>query len=760
MRFIPMSESELSFDLFYQPTPSTLDHYEVWLAEGMGANVRQNWCRAEIGWEKGIPGQCAVRLTRRISTEGIPTFGRGHLRLFMAIAQGVVLRVSLNGRRHELRGHGDPAYYDLPLPEERIRSLVLEYIPEQAGIGAATLIWMALLDAQREPERLAQHGHYDPSWEGFLVPAGQEPEPAVQMGLLFGPRDLDALRAKARSPLYRPWLEQLRRQAQAMLAVQPETLIGRFAAGPLHYTRPMERKGLNNFGPIHGLALAGLLDGDVALLRHAARWMLSVASCEYWYNDFGGELPGLWWHHRAFIEASFCFQLALGLDWAGSLLTQDGQELIRDAISRRGMPRIQHDYIDPHVEEIRHINQGIVFNSGRILGLLALAKAWPRAASRLAEAEADGLEMFNNTFTGDGGSVEGPSYWQYTLGAGLPGVLALARYRGCAVADLLPAKMRRAPGYPAILASTARPGQGLKIGDCHHPPVCPADLAAMLHVAFPGPESERLAAYALQHDQPADDLSLLLIYGPQEVAPVSRLVPEFGLLEHTGHALICREMPDVGPVRLQLVGGPVARLTVGGSHSHDDRGNILLEAGGEEILVDRGIGSYSGALGNLAKRPDAHNLLVPDSPDGAPTRQNLAHTVDVCPQATYREGLFRTTIHITPAWPAFVRHAQRTVVSAAPGVFEITDDLELDRPLGATFHLHTPCQARQEGQAWVLQGQNVQVRVEPQWTVQEARFAEEDFGIQREDARYGHLQLRAAPAMLHQLVTRLTVEKR
>ena len=760
MRFMPMSDSELTLDLFYAPGPSALDYYQVWLASGIGATIRQNWCRAEVSWEQGKVGRPAARLRRKMPRKGIDTHGHKQLRFFGAIATDALLRLTINDETQELRGHDDPEQYTLPIVGERIRRLAFEYVPQSPGVGAATLMWLALVDPERDAQRLTPRGYYEDSWEGFLLSEGQEVEPKVEIGLLFGQEELADLRVKAASPLYKPWMEALRKQARAMLKVRPESLIGEYACAPLHYTRPAEREGLTSFGRIQWLAFVGLLDNDLRMLRHAARWMLSFASCRYWYNDFGGELPGVWWHHRAFMEADISLQCALGLDWAGAALTRSGKEMIRDAIARRGLPRIQQDYVDPHVEEIRHINQGIVFNSGRIMALLALAKEWPRAATRLQEAEDDGREMFGNTFTSDGGTVEGPSYWQYTLGAGLPGVIALARYRCCRPSELLPTKLQRAPGYPPAFTSTARPGQSLAIGDSRGGPICSPDLAAMLTRVFPGPESERLASYILRRSAPGGDIPTVIIFGPRELGDVTQLVPEFAVLEGTGQALVCREMPEVGPVRLQVVGGPVARLTVGGSHSHEDRGNILLEAGGEELLIDRGIGGYSSALGLLLKRPAAHNLLVPDRPDGSPAYQDLSYKSDIVPQASYECGLFRAVIEASAAWPEPVARSRRTVLSSTPDVFEITDELELTQPLGATLHLHTPCQARWEGQAWVFVGKGVELLIEPQWSVAEAQFAEDDFGAGAHGSACGHLQLRAASGKAHHLVTRLTVRKR
>ena len=50
MRLIPMSVSELAWDLFYEP--EALGHYRQWTASGAQATVRQIWCRVDLSWER------------------------------------------------------------------------------------------------------------------------------------------------------------------------------------------------------------------------------------------------------------------------------------------------------------------------------------------------------------------------------------------------------------------------------------------------------------------------------------------------------------------------------------------------------------------------------------------------------------------------------------------------------------------------------------------------------------------------------------
>lgn len=761
MRLIPISPSELAFDFFYAPDARTLDSYRSEPDAASGAKIQQIWCRASVSWERGHAGRAVARLERVMPSGGIPAVGHDRLRVFGAVSRNASAVVVCNGIRSVFSGIDDPAYWELPLPKEGIRSLAFEFVPSDDGIGGATLMWLALVDSQADSRRLEQRGRYDSSWEGLLAAVPPLSDMTPRIGIFFGPPELEALRRKVALPAYRPWMDRERGRAGKALAVEPERLIGRFACDPLHYTRPAERPALYGFGDggrkLESLAFVGLIDQDVDLLRHAARFLLSYAHCEYWYNDFAGELPGTTWHHRSFAESHITYEVALGLDWAGCMLTPEGRDLVLDAIARKGLPRMQQDFMDPHAEYTRRMNQGIVFNSGRILGFLALASSWPRARSTLDSIRADAFGMFDATFTEDGSTVEGPGYWQYTMGCGMNGMVALARALGRPVAELLPPKMAASPGYPAVTASTARAGRSLSIGDSHGSPVCSLELAAMLRHAYPGEDSDALLAYAVRHAEAVGpeatrETPLFLILGPEKIPAYREIIPSFRALARAGQTVVCRPLEGVGLVRLQIVGAP----GVGGSHSHDDRGNLLLEAGGEEVLVDRGIGSYSSTL-DLLKRPEAHNLCVPDTPDRSAPEQDIGHRSDIWARATELGGVFEASIDTSEAWPEHVKRCVRSVRSPEAGIVEVTDELELQEPLAVTFHLHTPYAARGEGGRWLLRGKRVEASVDAAWEVASAHFAVEDMGIGEHGTAYGHLALRAAPAKAHRLVTRIVV---
>lgn len=771
MRQMPFSISETSLDLFFDPESRVLEAYQLWTDPQSDVRIQQTWCDVKIIWKKARVGQPVARLIRRIPAGGIETLGHDHIRIFCATTARSRLDWVVNGQRRRVRSTLEGKALTFPLRSPRIRQMAFEIVPEQEGDGGVSLVWTALVQSDRDVERLKPRGKYGADWTGLIVE-----HPAVvsqpEYGLLFGREEVARLRRKAGLPFYRGWMDQLRQKARAMLKVAPEALIGRFACPPLHYTREFERKALAGTGAygqswdnFHHLALVGLIDQDVRVLRHAARWLLSVAHCEYWYNDFEGEIPGVTWHHRAFTESEVSLQAALTLDWAGGLLTPAGRNLVLDALSRRGLTRIQHDFIDPQMQYIRSCNQGLWFNAGRILGMIVLSRAWPRSSIRLKEVVADTREMFDQIYARDGGSVEGPAYWRVTTSYGLLGLTALARHLKCDPADLVPAKIRNLPHYPPVVMSQARPGCSLPIGDSRGDEVCPFSVAAMIDRLFPTAASARLVGYMSGvvpskpkgrelHFEGLSDPGWSLIFGPDRLKVQSAIIPECATLSESGHTVLCRPLPRGGPVRLEILGAPRHHA----SHSHQDRGSILLEVAEERILVDRGIGHYSNPLGDLAKTAVAHNLLVPEDDRGAPLSQILWTEHPVKPRLSYRRGRFQAVLRLNEVWDSrWVRSAWRRLDSPRPGEFELTDDMEIRRAAGATLHFHTPCRIERQGLGFLLIGQRVRVLIEPRWTPLQAAWAVDDFGIGAYGQAYTHLQIQAAPARHHRLITRIAI---
>ena len=120
---------------------------------------------------------------------------------------------------------------------------------------------------------------------------------------------------------------------------------------------------------------------------------------------------------------------------------KQGWTVIRHAISSKGLPLIQQDFLEQ--EYIHHCNQAVIFSRARIFGLLALAHDWPRTKDYLPIALNDLQNALSATVLDDGGYGEPAGYFFVNGYWGMPPLVAMARHLGKPVQELLPSQMQR-----------------------------------------------------------------------------------------------------------------------------------------------------------------------------------------------------------------------------------------------------------------------------------------------------------------------------
>jgi len=199
---------------------------------------------------------------------------------------------------------------------------------------------------------------------------------------------------------------------------------------------------------------------------------------------------------------------------------------------------------------------------------------------------------------------------------------------------------------------------------------------------------------------------------------------------------------------------------VGGSartgHAHADRGNLLLEAFGEELLIDRGICSYMDARADEMKRSCMHNLVTPVDNDGSFPDQAYPYAGATVPTGRGDERTLRAAIDVTGAWAGRFTVCRRRLRSDSPAELIIEDRLELPATGAVAFHLQSRLPFRRDGEAWVLQGRQAQLRIEPRWPL--AHAAAGIAGIDSLGHPVHRLTLQAGPANRHLLRTKLSLK--
>lgn len=772
IRPIPINAAEAIFEPFWNPLISSLSQWRQEADAGTGGSVGTFWFGALMQWTQGRGGVVA-RMSRELDWE---LDGYDHLAVCLTLPSSarVHLRATVDGEDRvlleEAPGRDNFEEYEAPVRGRRITRLEIQVRDVGAGPGQGRLMWVgAFHQAKREAMRSAPNP-FEPAIERFLVAPGVAASAAPTLGLFFDAAELTGLRQKARSPAYVPLVERLRERARQALKCEPWRGVGQFP----NEGGPRGSRG-GTGGHIDPLAmrlgaLVGLIDADEDLLRMASRHALALAHCEHWFCDFLEAFPGSSFEQRAFFDYRWGTNLVFAWDWAGACLTRAGKDLLAHAVATKAVPRItatlmKHQYV-------RGCNQGAYMSYGAIVCIAALSKVWPHAREHLAPARQALDETMNTYLAPDGGAFEGVGYVSATLGHALVAYQLLARLEGKSLAEVTPPRVLRSADYLAAMLSSAPPiGAAINVADGGRPgstlyPECLPFLARLAAADASSPARDSFATIdsllAAMLDRPLGQegfgtpgSAFIFLFGPEpeRLAEPRARPPVFSVLGQTGQLCSCREAP-AGLVRLQLIGAPA-----NAGHTHEDRGSFVLEAFGEEILIDRGQMEYSDPRCGVIKAARYHNLLIPLDDHDAPTPQ-----VNPCREATLPQGegdarSLRAFIEAGPAWGASVQRWRRSVTSDEPTEFEINDELEFAsaaaRAVG--FHLHSrfPWTRRESDGSWSTRGHRAELRVFPQWEPASA-WAGEDF-VDGTKAPAHTLVLRTAPATKHRLRTRLTV---
>ena len=552
------------------------------------------------------------------------------------------------------------------------------------------------------------------------------------------------------------------------ISATPEADIGYLIPNPdRRWVRDRDLKRKCTAHEMELLAFVGLVEDNPQMSRLAARMALSAAHCDTWCESLMGVFPGSTWHHRSFTEEIYCRGCALVLDWAGAYLTPHSRQIIRDAIAMKGLPRIELDF--KRMEYIRTMNQGIVFSSGRILGLLGLLPAYPRYRSQVEEAERDLHEMIAAYVKPDGGTLEGMAYWCYTFGTVMPLAYALARFHRKSLAEYAPPALVKTGDYALAMRSTLGDGATyLGINDAHNETAIPATLVAAYCLLSEREEWQDLYAFAIQQEKLAagagntGDIFHLIFASQQSGNPQARqavsLVKErFDALPDVGQVSSVRRHPELGHVLFHLCSGPTDR-----GHFHADKGSFILEVEGETLACDRGVTTYDhpevGFIGTAAR----HNLLYPEHPEGVLVNQPALAKGGVLTSALERQGAIFLASDNARAWEeGLFTFNERRVFSPSPELYLIDDEVEMAVDLLAkdwalSFRLNSHFPMRQFSEEFWVDGERASLRLVPlNWRPVETTIAVE--GIDDHLRPVNLLRLVAEASSTQRLLTAIEV---
>lgn len=724
----------------------------------------QFWCFVTLAWDRPTGTQPADQRAGTpllAFTRDLRVDLTGHDRLVVRAACPkhviLTLHATVDGVEQTVfaaePGRGSAHEYEGRVRGTTLERIRLEVASARDGADEVWLYWIGCAHARRRRTMLARPVPFTAEWANWLRPEGAPVDFQPRFGLYFNAAELEAIRRKALSPLYRPLMDQLRAQARAAMSDPrtPESQVGAsLASGDIWAIQSRERDAKTRSFHIDApvCAFVGLIDRDPACLRFAARIAVAIAHTTHWAPHFMQSFPGSTWDTRAFPEAHVTAGIALALDWAGSWFTPNGEHLVRYAIATKGLPRIREAFLQ--YEYMWNCNQHHMIALGRILGLLVLNQSWPRTLADIDVFERDLYEIIDRYIQSDGSTHEGVGYWSNSFRASLPALSALARLRGKDMRSMVPEKLRSMDRYIASLLSTAgEAGSYLPIADTVGDTVA-ADAIGMLAAALDAPLWQGLLADALKRGKTVKrdwtfDGVFTVIHGPEQAPEAAVELPAFMKLAKAGTVSSFRRL-GADAVRLFLVG---AMENAG--HCHRDKGSFILEAGGELFATDRGAVPYEDAA-NLPfmKSEVAHNLVVPL---GCGQRNPSPHAADWIAEG---DGLaLRAAIDTSRTWYEPVVACRRTIHSPTPDRIEIVDEIELAEPLPVSFYLHSPLPMRAGTGKSTVKGTRFKLEITAAWAT---TAAAKRCGVNWCYTPINRLELASAPARSHRLVTVLRLK--
>ena len=762
-RVFPIAYNEAEAVLFrmFDARRHSLDQ---WRIESQGVEVGQTFHTVRCTWDGTGPAWLVMERSARIDARDYD-----HLTLCVQAAESteVSIRAEVDGVERTVvdRGRGNNAglEFEGPIGGRNISFIRIEIRDPGSAPGNVELFFLGVFHRERRDLMRGRVLPYPDDWADLLAPEGGEPsEPTQQLGLFFDKGDLTRLRERVSGPTWGPVFEQLRAIARSYLDSEPWRGIGR-TVNNLPVRNGHRSDGINSdynwikLSAMRLCAFVGLLDKDEELMRMALYHALALAHCDNWTTGFMPNMSGSSWETRAFSEYRFAINAVFAWDWAGSLLTDAGKELLAQSVSIKALPWIQQTLMrHPYV---RGNNQGIFFAFGGMVVSIALGKHWPYGDDFLEPFREAMDQTVNAYYAADGGTFEGMGYATGSLQQALAGYALYARYRGLALEDVVPEVAIKAVDYVTAMLSTEKPigavikhSDGGRAGVCVRPgalgllcrlsddPAVPALLAGLLESPVDlGP------AYTVEHE-------LNIILGPDTLPEPGAHPPVFRNLEQTGILCSCRET-ELGPVRIQLIGGPA-----GAGHGHDDRGSFVLEGFGNELAIDRGQMPYVDPRSSTIKYARYHNLAVPHDESGKPLRQR-----NPCPVASRAAGTgdavkLNCRMDLDGVWPAPVITCSREIESPAPQRFLIIDRLTADLPISLGFYVQSRFPWRKARGVWTTEGTQGRLTVIPEWSP-DSEWGVEDFILGTKEPAFC-LKLLSDATPNHELVTRLVVEAR
>jgi len=460
------------------------------------------------------------------------------------------------------------------------------------------------------------------------TPVGDPFEDGLPFGFFVRREGLPALRSRVRSGPAARVFEAIRAEADRALATElvDRNYYGSPYGGGIGQRKGVRGAGMRVFAPT--VALSHLITGEERYAVACRRWILRAAVSDDWRGDHGGcvdrpqvgDRLAYWdsftgWHPRGFagymnlpfMVADSAFGVVVAYDMLHHCFSDAERELVEQAFARHGT-YILEDKLRRERSFYVSMNQGILFALPLLMQTAFLARRDSSYADLHRWTRDFMREFVSRPWNEEGVCGEGPGYGLGTVGEVIEALPILAAVDGCEIEKILPESLGRIMRYVQHLRSTwdsevwdHRPHYlGLSDGSEYNW-VGPEILAFFASV-YRDPVAQFFfgESYA---DADLDSLTSLRFLGD----PVSSSEPNLP------PAWVYRDQPMVffrtgwKPGDSLVCMNNIRHVTC---HGHRDRGSVIFEYGGEQLLLDPGMIGYSDPASEQYHQTFCHNTLT------------------------------------------------------------------------------------------------------------------------------------------------------
>ncbi|MBN2313055.1 MAG: heparinase II/III family protein [Sedimentisphaerales bacterium] len=690
---IPINVAEAIIEPFWAPGLSGFDQWTVSPGDDWGLHIQQNWDAVAFEWASKPTRGPALRMVRdfnvdcsnydrllvRLTTPKQSTF---KITAFTDVGERVYTSVPelQNATEHSLDLCG----------AKLIKRLVFEIEANAEGSGAGWFHWIGLQNTDRMNRYTALWDYSRIRWVKHIKPVDQITKFEPRYGIFLNTDELAELRKQHQRAVKEHGQSRYSQEAAAAHHLHPEKGIHEFvnSGGQSRGHGRVRDQFQARLEGDPDIAIAGLVVRDAEALRVAARYALSLAMSGHWDTGFMSHLPAGPWEDRAFRRSYTAQDIAMILDLAGEAFTETGRQFLMRRLAEEGVGPI--NYVAWRHEYIFHCNQLAYFNTGRMYAYLVLEREWPRVKPYTDLAYRDAVNNLEHVIQPDGGTLEGPGYFNPIVRENYKAIKYYARSRNLTISELIPDVLKSTVNYAMTVAS-------ITADDAI--PICDSDSSLNRDTLEILSELMPDSYWTTMYNK------LLVREGEPPSAQTGPPLPAFISLPDTGYIASARSL-NGQQVKLFIMGHQA-----GADHTHEDKGSFVLEFAGQAFALDLGICDYDNPIHAVYKHCQRHNMLVPvGMPERAHPQRPLP--VEVKPVGHGDEKSFHARIDATPGWDRYYRKWIRSWDSPSPETWVIRDDYILARGNAVEFYWQTKLPVQQRGRTVVIEGQQGRATLE------------------------------------------------